>query len=72
MVNISNNIEFKVIKEFKLLDRYRGPGASEALSVGVHTPELPEVEWIDDDICNSVPKTDITSFYDGKVSIKPF
>ena len=57
----------KVIKEFKLLDDYRGRGTSESLSVGIHTPELPAVEWMEDDV-QSETKTEFTSFYDGKVS----
>ena len=57
----------KVIKEFKLLDDYRGRGTSESLSVGIHTPELPAVEWMEDDVQSEI-KTEFTSFYDGKVS----
>ena len=66
---MSNLNPSKVIKQFKLLDEHRGRGASEALSVGIHTPELPAVEWMDDDVQSEI-KTEFTSFYDGKVSKK--
>ena len=33
----------KVIRRFRLLDMYRGAGASESLSIGTHTPEATNI-----------------------------
>ena len=33
----------KLIRKFKMLDQYRGAGASERLDIGTHTMEVAEV-----------------------------